>query len=906
MPEWRTEILRRLAGAKLRPEREAEIVDEVAQHLDDRYRDKLAMGQTPAESELSAWSELDADGVLAAEIARTESPFVAASVPGGPEQPSFLAGLGQDFFYAIRRLSGRPLFCLTAIVTIALSVGPATAVLGVANGVFFTPRPGVASPDQLFMVQFLRNMNAGSFSPVFVQRQFVDEAGRKASGVAGMAGFQPLSAGVSANGAVPTRIAGQIVDPGYLELLGVRMKAGRPLDPEDDRGPGGVASVVLSEGLAADTYGSANAAIGKVVQLNSVPFTVVGVTDRAFDGINSPAKFWVTGSAGLRVRHFAENLWATFYDKRGPFNSYVVRLRPGTSYDSANQELLARTAATAGERPELKGLTFRVLPGLGAPASLNTLAVTITRLLAIVSGVLVLLGMANMANLLIFRGLKLGREVAIRKALGASVARLVQLTLVESLLLAAAGAAAGIGVALGIEAMLGGLTVRGLGPITVAIDWRLLGATASLAIVTGIGFGVGPALIAARGSVLAALGRGVRSESRHVGRLRQALASTQLALSLMLLIGAILFLTTIRRLHDVDLGMDPANVTTLNVDLKSHGYDETRIFSYYRQLTDALAEQPGVERAAVAYSVPVTGITYSHEIFRQGHDRTTAQELIVNYVSSNYFDALRVPMWRGRGIGRDEEFVQADVPPIVLSRTVAEQVFGDEEPLGQIVLMPGRPDQRYVVVGVTGYSRWTSLQEKPEAIGYVPFAPGIAVSSGTIIVRSSRTADDVAKTVQAAAAAIDSAVPLFGAGSLQKTIDARLGPQILFAWVLGLLGAIGFALAAIGLHSLISQMVAERSREFGIRMAIGADARSVVALVARQGAVVAAIGVAVGLGASFLAGKLIQAQLFGVTSRDPFVYTGAASMLLVVVAIALVGPARAALGVQPISVLRSE
>jgi predicted permease len=772
----------------------------------------------------------------------------------------------------------------------------------------------VRAPDRLFLMQFGQPVTSprgpGGFSPWFVSYTNVADVLTGARTYTEMAGVQSVPVGLAAGTADPQRVTGQSVTANFFEVLGVRLAAGRMLLDEEDATPGGVASVVLANAIARQFFGSADAAIGQTVQLNSVPFAVVGVAEPGFEGAGAAdtAAFWITGRAYHRVRHFAPDRW-TYDVNRGPFNTYVVKLAAGASIASAQAELSARIAALGDANREgadlFKTINMRTLPGLGAPRSLNVNGVEIVRQLAMVAAVLVLLGIANMANLLIFQGLKLGRDVAIRKALGASVGRLIQLTLVESLIVSLAGAAAGFGVALGIQTLLKGLSVWGIGTVTVPIDWRVLAATAALAIVTGVSFGIGPALLAARSTVLGAVSRGLRTEIPRAGRLRQGLAALQLALSLVLLVGALLFLLTLKHLREVDLGFDATNVTSMQMDLRSHGYDTPRMFGFYARLLALLEQEPGIDHAAMTIALPIAGASYSSSLYLPGQDPKSAPEILLNYVSSEYFDTLRLPLVRGRSFTPDESFPSSPPTTIVLSGTAARVLFGNTDPIGRTVVAPGRPAREYTVIGITAESRWLDVTQSPEPVAFEPFFDGgLALSSGTVVVRSARPSADVVRLIQSAAASLDRSTPLFRDQTMAAIIDGRLARQRLFAWILGLLGAIGFALAAIGLHGLVSQMVAERAREFGIRMAIGADRASVVRLVVRQAGIVAASGVIAGVGAALLAGKLVEASLFGVTARDPFVYASAASLLLLVVIGAVVGPTRTAISIDPISVLR--
>jgi predicted permease len=906
MPEWRDEIRRRLAAATLRPEREADVIDEIAQHLEDRYRELIATGCTDRDARASVLGELDAEGALARAVQHALPPLRLLPPPGGPEQASWLGGLRQDIVYAVRRLRARPLFTLTALATVALTIGPATAVIGMADALFFTPKPGIAQPNQVFVAMFGRpGSRPGSFGPSSLPPPIRARVREGTDAIVSMVGEQRTSGDLSADGVEPRRLSGMSVQPGYFAVLGARMAAGRPLLPEEDAIPGGVPSVVLAEGLSRDMFGSAAAAIGRSVQLNSVAFTVVGVAAAPFEGSVGSVKFWIPGNAGVRMRHFPPGAWQASFD-RGAFYEFVIRLAPDVTYDAGAAALTSRLAAIGQQFPEYVGLTFQPLPGLGAPRGLNTSAVEAMRLLSIVAILLILLGAANMANLLIFRGLKLGREIAIRRALGASAARLIQLALVESVLLAFTGAAVGILVALGIESALAQLSVPALGKITVPIDWRLLGATAGVALVTGLGFGIVPAVLAARGSVSAALMRGSRCDAPRVGKMRQALAAVQLALSLLLLTGALFFLSTVNNLRQVDAGFDPSNLTSAYLSLRDHGYDEARSNDYYQQMLARLSGQPGVDSVAISYALPASGFSYTGAMGQRGIDRKDMPEMTFNFVTAAYFETLKIGIERGRAFTPEEAFEKVDVPPAILSATAAKVLFGDQDPLGQLITEPGRTSRDYRVIGVTTPVRWRSVREAHDPVVYRPYGAGIPVSGGSLVVRSSAPDTVVRKQIADAAASIDPTMPLYGYERVTTSLDGRFGSQILYAYVLAILGAIGFLLAAVGLHGLVAQMVAERSREFGIRLAIGASYRAVTTLVIQQGAVVVGAGVALGLAASVFGGRLVQSQLFGVSTSNPLIYAAAIGALVLVVAVALVGPLRSARRVQPIDVLRAE
>lgn len=916
MPDWRMEVLRRLEPARLRPEREAEIATEVAQHLEDRYRSLLAAGRSELEAELVAWRELENADVIGRRLAQVE----AAALPNlaGAEasrRGGFAAGLWQDLRYAARSLRKHPLLSATVIATLALSLGPTTAVLGMADALFFKPVPGVARQDRLLNVWFGTVRERG-MSPWFVSYADVADVARDATTVAGIAGQQPFQAGLSVEGSAPRLSPGAAVSASYFDVLGVRLTTGRAFRPDEDRNPGGAPVVVLRESLARAFFGSAGAALGRTVLVNSVPFTVIGVAPQAFAGTASGRRteFWLPGMAYARANNYPPERWA-YPVNRGPFYDFIVRMADGATVEQTMAELQARTRALAERNPGQNKIFETVgpilEPGFAAPASLRPAAVRAMQLIGGVAGLLVLLGMANVANLLIFRGLAAGRDVAIRKALGAGAGRLLQLRLVESLLLAVLGAAAGVGVALALGGLLSDFAVRALGSLEVALDWPVLAATVALALLVGVGFGLAPALLAVRESVTGALGCGLRTDLPRASRLRHGLAVLQIGLSLTLLVGALLFLTTLGNLHAVDLGFDPTDVTIMNVNLRNYGYTDARALDYDRRLADAVRHHAGVRTVALAYAPPLLGLSFIDRVYQPGQDPTQAIETGINAISAEYFQAIGLPLIRGRAFTSEEALgdVKPEPMPVIVSATLARRLFGTLDVVGRELRTPNyrQPPSALRIVGVTRESHFTGVDEPPDAILYEPLGRfPFGTTSAFVLVRSALGRAPTARLIRDAATAIDPTVPLAAEQTFGTLIDQLLGQQRLFAWILGLLGTIGFVLAAVGLHGLVAQTVTERTREFGIRLAIGADRGRIMRLVLRRAAAVAIAGLIAGLTLAWFAGRIVESRLYGVSSRDPWIYAAAALVMIVVVAVASAAPARAATRVNPIEVLRSE
>jgi predicted permease len=914
MPDWSGEIRRRLSAVRLPPEREAAIVDEVAQHLEDRYQTLLASGQPAAEAERRAWRELEGNDVLGHRLSANEPPQ-RPSLAGLEVAPRgrLLRGLWHDVRYAVRNLRKRSMLSATIIVTLAISLGPTAAVIGMADALFFRPLPVVAGQDRLLHYAFGTPMRDG-FIPHVMSYANLAEIRNGATTVVGIAGQSSISYGLALDGVAPRLALGTAITANYFDVLGVHVIAGRTFRSEEDSAPGGDPVMVLNEGLARALFGAPDAAVGRAVLVNSVPFTVIGVTPAAFLGTNAsrPSEFWIPGMSYRRANNFEPSRWV-YGPNEGPFYNYIVRMAAGASVAQTTAELTARTRALVerdlGSQNRLTIVPI-LQPGLAAPASLQAVALHAMQLIGAVAGLLVLLGMTNVANLLIFTGLASGRDVAVRKALGASAGRLLQLRLVESILLTLLGALAGVGVAAGLGRLFSDFALPGIGRIEVAIDWLVVLAVACVAVVAGTCAGVAPALLAVRESVTGALGRGIRTGPPRAGRLRHALAAVQVALSLTLLVGALLFLMTLRHLRSVDLGFDPAGVTLVTLNVRGYGYTDARAVEYLKQVADAVRRQPGIQAAGLAFSPPLFGGGLTDGMYLPDQDPSQATNVERNGVSPDYFEAVGLPIVRGRVFTEAETSgkSETDRRPVLVTEALARRLFGSDEAIGRELLTQAGPGKAvaFYVVGIARDSHFRGIERPPDALLYEPIATFPIVQNAYLVMRSPLGSRDAFQLAAEAARRFDPTIPLAPETTFAARIDRQLGQQRLFAWMLGLLGTIGFVLAAVGLHGLIGQTVVERRREFGIRLAIGAAPTGIVKLVLRRAALVLSVGLAAGLALAWSSGRLVESQLFGITSRDPMPYGVAALLMIAVVILASISPAVAATRVDPIEVLRSE
>lgn len=924
MSSWRGDLTARLERLSLRPEREAEIVEELSQHLDDHVRELVAGGATAEDARRQALAELDEPGRLAQQLAAIEarSPLHLPP-PGEPSRMRSLAALWQDVRYAISSLRRTPAFTLTVVVTLALTIGPTTAILSIGNWLILRPPPGVAEPHRLGVVWFGDWLDNGGVSPRRMSSMNLTDLQQASRTIGGIAGWQESSVSMAADGVQPRRTGSAHATVNFFELLGVRPAVGRHFTADDDRPPFGSPVVILGDAVARGMFGTPESALQKPVAINGRRMTVVGVMPPGFAGARpfSTVDVWFPSSTYYFANHFSESAMQSRQGRgsSGVFYTFVVRLAPGATFDALQTELDVLVPALARQYPdENKGLAAmraRVYPRLGADELMRDRYSDLVSQLLIIGGVLLLLGCANVANLLISQGIRRQHERAVRVALGASRRRLVQLLLTESCVLAVAGAALGVGIALLLKELIRTLLLpnaAGAGTnLVVPIDLRVLMVTLVVSVACGLAAGLVPAWLGSASPIGYALGRRNRRTSTGGSRVRAVFAAVQLALSLALVTNALLFVATLRNFAAVDLGFDPRGVSVHYVDLASHGYTPERMMAYNRQLLERLSSERAIQAVSLSSGHP-PGWGLGIRILDPAGDAKSRIDVGSDFVTEGYFEALKSSIVMGRSFTRAEALTPSaqDGAPAVIDATLARRLFGDGNPLGQRVGMPATrssPAHSLVVVGVVRDIKTLDGGESEPRL-YMPFAYEAAFASRrpVVMIRSERPLREIAQLVQSHATALDASLPVRPPQPLMTAVERQIASRRLFAWVLSLLGGLGFVLAAVGLYGLLAQMVGERTREFGIRMAIGADRSHVFGLVLRQATWMAMSGCAAGLGLAALGSRLVEAQLFGVTRLDPRIYLAAAIGLAAIVFLASVWPARTATRIQPVDALRAE
>jgi predicted permease len=813
----------------------------------------------------------------------------------------------RDLKYAFRMLVKAPGFTAVAVLSLALGIGANTAIFSLINAVLLRPLP-VSDPSTLVSVSQTDQRNPGNlpvsdlnFRDIRAQNTVFTDMGAFAFAQVN------YSAG---NEALP--IPAQVVTANYFSLLGATPALGRGFLPEEETKATPVA--VVSHGFWERTLGSDPAVIGKTITLNRTPFTVVGVAPRNFSGtvLGGGPSVWVP-----RSMHAVVQPGFDWYDtRRGLFLFTFGRLKPGVTLDQTRSNLRALFANLEQAFPaDNKGRSATAVPILEARLNPTgqgpNVVVQLSSVLMAVVGLVLLIACGNIANLLLARAGKRRREVAIRLALGAKRVRLIRQLITESILLSVCGGVAGLFVAYWSRSALVAAKLALPFPIddSLAIDPRVLAFTAALSILTGVLFGLVPALQASKADVVPVLKNELvpsaagRRGIAALATFRQVLVMLQVAMSLTALVAAGLFLRDLVHAQNIDPGFETAGVLIANVNLGREGYTPQRAQLFYDQVTEKIAALPGVQGAALAQNAPLAG-GFLRSVFPEGADTTTKDRILiqVNNVSPGYLQTIGIPLVRGR------DFTNADTETspkvVIVNQTMADQFWKGQDPIGRRFKFFG--DQDYsTIVGVAKTAKYNGVQEQPLPFIYLPlkqnYSPAVALH-----VRTSGDASRLASAVRGAVRDLDPTLTLFNVQTLEDQIEQSLQPQKMVVVLLTIFGALALMLAAIGLYGVGSYAVSQRTREIGVRMALGAQPSSVLSLVLGNGMLLVGIGLAVGLVVSFFVAGAMAALIVGVNPHDPLTFAATPVLLAIIALVASYVPARRATRIDPLLALRTE
>jgi putative ABC transport system permease protein len=817
-----------------------------------------------------------------------------------------LITFARDVLHGIRLLRRSPGFTAVVLLTVALGVGATTAVFSLADWVLLRPLPGTSGYDRIVTVEVRspEDRNVGMSSPN------LHDIAAAATTLESVAGWQLQLLQIVATDGRSQQIFGEEVGGDYFAVMGVRPRLGRLLTAEETRPGSGAAVGVISSDLWRTTFGEDPGVIGRVVQVNRHPITIVGVANDGFRGAERLGRIdmWIPSPVSGALRHMTD---PTTRDTRrsGIYGNWAGRLAAGVTPAAAEAEmaaLLQRLAATYPEdNASLATARATAVEGVGLSRTARADLVKAVRILAVVVALVLVIACANVANMLLFRGVARRGEAAVRRALGATGGRLVRQQLAEGLVLGVSGGMCGVAVAFAIRAVFRGTRLEMIELENVPLDARVLLFALLASAATGLLFGLVPTAISRRMDLTAALrDAGARATGVRT-RVRSAIATLQLALSLALLVGALLLTRTLLNYRALELGFDES-VVAFTIDMAPQGYTVERRQTFEDALYDRLASTPELEHAALTLTTPFAGF-YAVSRILHPEDALDTVTVVSEWVSPGYFETLATPIVQGRGIEPQDMDAGAGVRNVVVSETFARDIFGGAAALGQTIRSARADGGEMRVVGVAADKRIRSMTADPELVLYEPYdAPTRLAQYITVVIRSRLGVAESEAVLRRVVDGLDPALPFMYGERLSDKTARALSEERLFARLLLTLAGIALFLAAVGLYAVIAYSVSARTREIGIRMALGANRGDVLRLVGRETAVLAALGTGLGIAGAVAVSRLVESRLFGVQPLDAGVYLLAAAFFLLVALVATAVPTRTATRIDPVTALRHD
>ena len=900
MPEWKDPILRQLVGLKFSPAREAEIVEELSQHAEDRYQELRSAGVADAEARRIALEELSGHELLEAGLQAVERSHAGEPIElGMAGKGRLLADFGQDIRYGFRTLRKNPGFAAVAMLTLAFGIGANTVVFSVVNGVLLRPL-SYPDPDRLLRI-WETTPEFGESSAAYPNYLDWRRENHSFTDMAAMRGDDFNFTGTGE----PEQVPGEYVSASLFPVLGTRLFLGRSFLPEEDR-QGAGCTVILSYRFWQQRLSGDPNILGRALTFNGASCTVVGVLSEDFRfrqiaSIFRPIEQW--NSVGLRTR------------EEHPGLQVIGRLKPGVTMESAQAELAAICSALGRQYPKSNA---------GHGTKVVRLKEDMVRyirptllLLAGAVGFVLIIACANVANLLLARSTARKREFAIRAALGAERRRIVRQLLTESVLLSLGGAAAGLllarqGTGLVLDALRGSLPRSG----EVGIDSPVLLFTLLASIVTGLLFGLAPAFHGASANIQGFLKEGARGAGGGRHRTESVFVAVEVGLAVILLTGAALMMQSLWRLWRVDPGFNTRQLLTAQIALSPSVVSNAQAIRLaYDQLLGRLRAIPGVEQAAVTALVPL-GESDNEIPFWPGTGAQPNVDRLASalfyLVTEDYPRAMQIPLRHGRFFTERDNL--SSPPVVVIDEVMARHVFPGQDPVGkQISLIVLGPVQ---IVGVVGHVKhWGLDSDDTSKIRdqiYFPFwqVPDKFMSEGvtglTVVLRTGPEPLTLVRAVRAQAAGPTRDQPIYGVRTMEQIISGSLAERRFTMGVLTIFAAAALLLAAIGIYGVMSYAVTRRTHELGIRATLGASRRELLGLVLRQGMRLAAIGMAGGILAALGVTRFLAQQLYGVRPADPATIGAVAVVLGGIAFLACWIPARRATAVDPAIALRCE
>ena len=922
MPDWKNEVRTRLTGLNIPPTREASIVEELSQHLEDRYNELLASGlPVDAAYHITLTEHADYQS-LVNQLQRMERPNWADHPTSDSRRNDMFGNLIQDLRYSFRVLIKSPGFALVSIISLALGIGANTAIFSLINATLIRQLP-VVQPERLVYVY------NGQIGSVFSYPAYVDLRDQNKV-FDGFVAWGGITASLNADQQTDV-VVGAIVTGNFFQVLGVKPGLGRLISVEDDKVPGGHPVAVISSGLWQRRFGGDQNIIGRQITLNGQGFTVIGVTPSEFTGaqlgvnrdlfvpmmmqpLMRPPRAGYSGEMNPDLLKIRYNQWL----------SGLGRLKPGVTVEQA-QAALNINAVEIGKlnNSPIQNPIFAISPvNIGDPGQRDQM-VSVARLLMLVVGAVLLIACGNVANLLLVRATARQKEIAIRMAIGAQRSRLIKQFLTESVVLSVIGGAAGLFLGwIAVGALKASPPPAGALPINpnFQLDVPVLAFTLGLSLVTGIVFGLLPAIRASRPDLIPALKDEtfVPPDGARRFTLRNILVIAQVALSLVLLISAGLFLRSLREANAINPGFDANKLVIAPLNINLLRYTSTRSKDFFRQVTDRVQTIPGVESASLARIVQlgINGGSVRSLLIegRAGEDaqlrsegggvRANGQDTVnSNVVTEKYFQTMGIAVLQGRDFGPQD--TESSPKVIVVNEAFVNRHFPGEQAMGKRISFRGVQGPWNEIVGIVRNSKYLTIGETATPIAYLPLSQNNE-NGMTLHVRTSVDPSTLVAAIRLEIQSLDKNLPVNNVSTMTDSIGNSLYAARMGAILLGGFSVLAVVLAAVGLYGVMSFSVSRRTREIGIRMALGGDATSVLRMIMKDGMLMVVIGIVIGLGAAKMFTRLLGSFLYNISTTDVITFVSIPILLLVMALLACFLPARRATKIDPMEALRSQ
>ena len=823
-----------------------------------------------------------------------------------------MENLLQDIRYSVRMFAKSPLFTTVAVLALALGIGANTTIFSLVYALLLRQLPGVTEPQRLISVytsDFSSTRYSTSSYPDYIDHRDRNEV------FDGLATYREDSMVLSALDS-PQRITGAAVSGNYFSVLGAKAYMGRTLDLEDDTLQTENSVVVLSYQTWNHRFGSDPTILGKTISLNSHGCTVVGIAAKEFRGANLAAEveLWLPMAF---LRQLQPGSTASFNQRSTRWLRMIGRLKDGVTLEQAQSNIDSISAQLAEAYPRSNRGTLqqpdKPRPMTLVPASeVATIGPTergtftrVSQLLMTVVGFVLLIACANVANLLLARADSRRKEIAVRLAIGAPRTRLIRQLLTESSLLALMGGAVGLLMSAWMSDL---ILLFNLPPaLDPSLDKWVLGFTLLVSLLTGLLFGLAPALQASKVDLVAALKNSLENVNRPVRgfRLRDLLVVSQVALSLLLLIGSGLFLRSLQNAYRTDLGFETRNALLATVDLSLQGYSDVQERTFEQRILERISSLPAVQSVSAASFMPVSDAGMRDGVIIEGHQAQPGEdtEIDLNIVALNYFETMGITLMRGRDFSAQDNESAPRVA--IINEAMARRYWPDQDPIARKFRISGPKGPFIEIAGVVKTGIYRSIGEEPIPYIYLPSAQNQA-GGFTIIVKTAGNPLALAAALRAEVHGLDGNLPVFDVKTMNGHIGEAISQERMIATLLGIFGSLALILAAVGIYGVMSYSVTQRRREIGVRMALGAESGDILKLIVGRGLVLTLSGVGIGLAGALALTRLATGLLFGVSATDPPTFLAISALLTAVALTASFLPARRATKVDPMVALRYE